>query len=377
MTNNVFLKDDEIMHLADRKDLSEYLDFRKIHDTWVEPYTFECAAVGIENHPLFLDQELDKANVTNNDAAKECVAETGLFLSFPFHGKRVVYPTRDTSLTGVYARAGLSGSTITGYDEKRNMKPLPIIEKASWLSRGMSLYSNKCKVLVRDEKVSSCLSNEYTIMPADELVGLVEKELDKASNTYEFYEGNVDHTYLHVQWVLNDAIADASFKMMLKKLGIAGKEVKCAIGFATSDVGASRAYAYPFALVDGKPFYFSKGRGSEHKGEAMEAFKAAISGVCDLFSEAEDKIEALGNTDIKDVRAVVERIVNENAMFPKKQSKGVLDSLPIGAGTAIDCYLALSDIIREVSLGASPERQLNLMEKLVSFLTFDYKGMEV
>ena len=59
----------------------------------------------------------------------------------------------------------------------------------------------------------------------------------------------ISHEYLNIDYLLNDKDADSSFSLLLKDFGL-DENVKTGIGFATSDVGLSRAYVYPFFMTE-------------------------------------------------------------------------------------------------------------------------------
>ena len=107
----------------------------------------------------------------------------------------------------------------------------------------------KCKILIRDGKISAMMSNGYSILPADELVGALEKELKKEHKDMKMLSATISHEYLNIEYLLNDKDADSSFSLLLKDFGL-DENVKTGIGFATSDVGLSRAYVYPFFMTE-------------------------------------------------------------------------------------------------------------------------------
>ena len=202
--------DDQVTVLTKHKELQQYLQFRKENDVWVQPYIKETTVVGIEDHPLFLSQYFLSNGIELNDESNECVKDTGMFLTFPMNGERKIYPTRHTAFTSICQRAGLSGPTISNFIGSAFKKVLPVTEKASWLTRGFSLYMQKCKILIRDGKISAMMSNGYSILPADELVGALEKELKKEHKDMKMLSATISHEYLNIEYLLNDKDADSS-----------------------------------------------------------------------------------------------------------------------------------------------------------------------
>lgn len=303
--------------------------------------------------------------------------DTGLFLTFPVDGKRKIYPTRHTAFTSICQRAGLGGPTISNFIGTSFKKVLPVTEKAAWLTRGFSLYAQKCNILIRDEKISAMMSSSYSILPADELVEALEKELKKEHKDTKMLNATISHEYLNVEYLLNDEDADSSFSLLLKDLGL-DENVKTGIGFATSDVGLSRAYVYPFFMIEsGYKTRFGDSIGVEHEGKnSVDTFVQLLPKADSLFKEAENQIEKLGNTDIKSVSYTVRNIVDDNkSLFPKSFADDIIATLSSQPGTAIDVYLALNEIVENfiASRGNNPTLSLTLKDRLSKYLYINIK----
>lgn len=378
--------DEEVRLLCDRKALGEYLDFRKENDDWQLPPINEVAVVGVEDIPIMMQAFCVENNINSEEESNvECIKANGLFLSFLKDGKRIIMPTRAIAFPSICDRAGLSGPTIYNFKVSRSRQVLPVVDKAAWLSRGMSLDQRKCKILIRDEKVSAMLSAEYVILPADELIRIVEEEMKKEHPEYTFMDASVSHEYLHVRYLVNNPNTDGRFQLLLRDIQYGEFDhVQCGIGFATSDVGLSSAYAYPFFKVKDMVVRFGDSIAVKHDGtNSIETFTKKMEKVGTIFKEAEDQIENLGNTDLNSVPQVVRNIVAEHkTTFPKTQSEEViaeLESEMDASGTAIDAYIALNDIINRYCATKSfnPSLQLNLMDRVAKFLYANYKKYDV
>ena len=294
-------------------------------------------------------------------------------------------PTRAIAFPSICDRAGLSGPTISNFGALQTRRVLPVIDKAAWLSRGMSLDSRKCKILIRDEKVSAMLSANYAILPADQLVRIAETEIAKEHPDFSFVDASISHECLHVHYLTNNPNTDGRFQLLLRDIQYGDFEtVKCGIGFATSDVGLSSAYAYPFFKIKDMCIRFGDSIAVKHNGgNTVETFAEKMEKVGVIFKEAEDQVEKLGNTDLNSVVEVVRKIVAENpTIFPKAVSDEViaeLDAEMDTSGTAIDAYIALNDIITRycATKNFDPALQLNLMDRVAKFLYFNYKKYDV
>lgn len=170
-----YLENDEDVEILETwKDLKEYLTFRAKHDEWVQPFINELAAIGIPNHPLFFQTNCTNLSVQKNgyrlnvkDIDYEdpenlsCIEDTGLFLVFPYKDSMAVYPTRRIAYPSICKRGDDDSMVMARFDPKANKQVLPINEKADRLTRDFQLFSDNCKILLRDGKVSAVLSKEY------------------------------------------------------------------------------------------------------------------------------------------------------------------------------------------------------------------------
>lgn len=268
------------------------------------------------------------------------------------------------------------------FDPKANKQVLPINEKADRLTRDFQLFSDNCKILLRDGKVSAVLSKEYVILPADKMISILENQLKQDHPDFTFNRGQVSHEYLMVEYLMNDEEMEQSFRLKLNDAGADISELKAGIRFSTSDIGASKVYASVFYDADGVRTTCNSGIALEHKGEASpQLYTESCKQLGMVFKESEELIEKLGNMNISDVAGVVQEIRENYSIFPKGISEKVEAELRIqypGGGTAIDVYLALNDIIQRYSEEnkISPTRYLNLSEQVAKLMHLPFERID-
>lgn len=385
--------DDEVKTLETKEALWEYLNFRKEHDEWLNVYINEMGAIGVKNEPLFIPQYCTKLKVKKNGYTidvpdidyqttenEECIQDTGLFLVLPYKNRISCFPTRRIAYPTICKRADDDCGTMYRFDPRPSKQVLPIDEKAERLSRDYLLYSDNCKILYRDGKISAALSKEYAILPADELVGALEAQLKTDHPEYKFDRGSVDHEYLVAEYLLNDQEMEETFRLTLNDAGADFSELRAGVRFSTSDVGLSKVYATLFYDADGVRTTLGSGVELEHKGEnSVEMFAVQCEKLGMLFKESEERIEQLGNMEIQNVSGTVHKIREMYPFFPKTISEEVEEELRIrypNGGTGIDVYLALNDIVQRHAkqMNLSPTRYLNLSESVAKLmgLPFDH-----
>ena len=396
MEKKIYLKDEEVKNSSTEEMKDEVLNYIR-KDIWAEPYIYECAMVpvpvGSKMFQSFSDNEIEVVKTPEETVIvnPECIIETDaeleqaemekdmLFL-YPLEGKMQVYPTRYTAFTSICQRAGLSGTTITNADPKPLVDALPVIEKAHWLSRGMSLHKAPCKVLLRDGRISAMLSAEYEILPAYEAVPLLEEELGKEHPDYKFTSGALSHEYLVLNYVLNDPVMEGSFKLLLESFGMNVNTLSAGVQFTTSDIGNSMMQAAPYYVVDGLKVRLGKPVGIRHdKGKKMHDFKNELQKLGMLFKEAEDQVEKLGNTDIFNPELCFTNIIDAHKTL-KYGSDEVLEEIktdyPVGTScTAVDIFFYLNKIIevRNAKKAMTPTQMINLSEEIAKLMYIDFK----
>lgn len=387
--------DESVTALDTHKDLWEYLEFRKENDEWLNVYINEMGAVGIPNEPLFIPQYCSNIQLKKNGYTvdvpdidydiqenQECIQSTGLFLVFPYRNKLVAYPTRSIAYNTICMRADDACGTMLRFDAKPSKSVLPVKEKAERLTRDYLLYSDNCKILLRDGKVSAALSKDYAILPADELLGKVEAQLKKDHPDFNYAGGSVSHEFLIAEYMLNDILMEESFRQALNNAGADISTLKAGIRFSTSDTGSSCVFANVFYVADGIRTSLGDGIAIRHIGDAsVEKFGHAMENLGMVLKESEERIEQLGNTAISDVAGCLEKICKVYTFLPKSVSETVIEDIRIRfphGGTAIDVYLALNDIIERHSQinVLTPTRYLDLCEQVAKLMKLPFAKID-
>ena len=120
----------------------------------------------------------------------------------------------------------------------------------------------------------------------------------------------------------------------------------------------------------------------KHVGDAsIEKFGNAMENLGMILKESEERIEQLGNIDIKDVAGCVEKIREVYTFLPKTVAEKVEEDLRIqfpNGGTAVDVYLALNDIVERHSKinVLSPTRYLNLCEQVAKLMKLPFAKID-
>ncbi len=380
----VYLDDMEEMQLKTRKDLQDYLKYRAEHDIWVEPFVNECACAGFDLH-TDVEEEIGRNSlqgIVSEDLIRNTMqTENKLMLIYPdlirsLHPQ--VMPIRYTAFPDVCGRARLFGGTMELTQDKGLLKALPAMIKAQWFSTAFSLNGDTCKILIRDGKVSSMKSRKYVIFPEIELVNALEEELYKEWPDTSYLDGSVSHEYFSINYMLNATDMEESFKLMLENLGVNDcGNIKAGVRLSTSDIGNSSVVLAPFYLLNGQVMNLGKAIRIRHdNGNDMDVYKKALETIGCVFREAEERIEELGNTDIKDPVTCFNNIV-EQVNLSKTITNCIADNLekqfPDGC-TAVDIFIALNQTIEVYKSVKNPSLTdlIQYSEQINKLMYIDY-----
>lgn len=379
-----YLKSDEdIRKIRTEKELAEYIAFRKSDDHWYAPNISEITAVGIENMPLKISEMLEEYHLPETNSVMETIQNYGIFLKFPHDGKEAYIPIRYTAFPGLCKVSGTSCRAVTNYTPRAKDRVLPLQTKVEWITAGCRLRDIPCKILLRDEKVSSVVTRRYAILPQWELLDALTGRLDtEFQGKYEFDEAIISHDYSCFSYRIDDEEMIDSVKGFLQNCHINCNTVTCGVCMATSDIGLSRAYAYLYIEYDGIRIQLSDVADVIHDfGNTVETFSNSMVNIGTAFHENEDQIEELGNTPISDISSCIKNILEAYPLFPAKTADTVLQSIAArtgNVGTAADCFLSffeMADLTRKN--GEDNLRlYLEMMQRVSKLLWINYKAFD-
>ncbi len=392
-------RDDTEVVLEKREELEEYLDFRQQNDVVYKIPIDNLRVFGMTNIPLFAQQTIDdyrfnfkgyEMPVVKADydlpEVKECLEESGIFLILQYEdNKNYMLPTNFYSFSHILQRTDDFCGTMARTECKQAKKILSPEEKAERLNRDFDLYSDECLVLVRDRKVRAVHSRVYKWLDNKKLIDTFEKVIKEDNEDLSFSSAEISHEYVIVNYLLNNELVEDSLRLQLNDHGSNIKEIKAGVRFVTSDIGMSAVRAQIYLIIDDNKITLNSIY-MEHKGDvSVEKFEELLSNnFAALLKESEERIEELGNTDITNIPFVVREIVENNtSVFPKKIAEEVIAELEIQypvtvGGTAIDCYLALNEIINR---HANTEkcglnRYLALADSVAGMINLPYEKIE-
>lgn len=372
----ILIKDLETLKLNTENEMKEYLENRKENDEWIETDISKCR-VFTKDENEDLASFMEKNNIlASEDAVKSTLEDTKIFLSYIKKGKREAYPLRYTSVDSMLDRAGLAGRTFTNTVEKPGINIMPLDEKLKFITKALKLYNGKCKILIRDEKISAMLSGVYAILPADELMEGLNKVMQYDYPMSEFVNGVASHEYINFSWLLNEEDMEEDMKDRLEELGSRATEVKSGIDFLTSDIGDTNASAYPYFLINGKKMRCEKGVSIKHMGKKTALdFERKLPQMNAMFKKDMERMEELTKI-IVNFPDDCFRSVAKNFGLPKKISVRIaarFNELYPETCSAFDVYFHMHEILDAYKdEKSSIVNILKVQESVASTLYADY-----
>ena len=161
----------------------------KVADLQVEPLG--------ESSPLIGNLSAFAAG-TSQEAVKDTAENLGLAMRV--NGE--LYPVRMTAYKSLLDRAKIGGTALP----KLSREVL-----AEVLNECLKLYSADALLLIRDEKISAVHSGDevdYSVLPIDELLKVLQAKLDARFSGNEFESGYCDHSLVSASWRMPDQKED-------------------------------------------------------------------------------------------------------------------------------------------------------------------------
>ena len=171
--------------------------------------------------------------------SQEAVDDTADNLGLAMRVNGELYPVRMTAYKSLLDRAKIGGTALP----KLSREVL-----AEVLNECLKLYSADALLLIRDEKISAVHSGDevdYSVLPIDELLRVLQAKLDARFSGNEFESGYCDHSLVSASWRMPDQKEDllGTYAKVLAAQGKATMASKLMPGirFMTSDTGVASA----------------------------------------------------------------------------------------------------------------------------------------
>lgn len=384
----------------------DYLAYRAATDQWYRVKISELYGIGIRKEPLFskedakgvkyvrgsISHELKAPIDIDQRPFEECIRDGLLVIAMPTKNGFTAWPTRYTATHSLLKRAGVFCDAMLLSERRGKVGVVDIRKKADIFNMGRDVRDNDAVVLIRDGKIGYAGSSTYVRLCPMEGEAAFFEVLKKDHPEIKFDKGMASHEYVFGEYLLHDETMEESLRVMMDEAcsSTTIKHLRAGVRYATSEVGMSAMNAHCF--VDIKTSDKEKWTRItlpndvrvEHDGKAsIEMWREELEKLGTIFKECEERLEALGNIPIECVWDVVKHIRETYTFLPVKSTETVITQLktmlPDGKGTAMDCFMALNDIVQDaLQTGgmATPATYINITEQVARLMFLDYHKID-
>lgn len=314
------------------------------------------------------------------DTTQEAVIDTANNLGLAIRIGSEIRPVRDTAYKSLLDRAKISGTA------------LPKLKKQSLagiLNECLAVHNSKALMLIRDEKISAVHSgdeSDYSVLPIDELLGVLKESIDKRFPGNLFNKGYCDHSIASATWIFPNqrkALLGTYVKYLEEngKKKLADKLVP-GIRFTTSDTGIASAKVSALIMGTQMPIHIGSCLSVDHRRNTkISDFEEVLNQLFAQFGETVKKLEELTRIHLAYPVNTMTRICKKMSM-PKNAAVEAIAMFEMAHGnnpaTAHDVFLAMQEIMFTAkSEGASAAKLLNLEESMARMMAFRWSDYDL
>ena len=309
--------------------------------------------------PLF-SKPADFSAGISEDAVIDTAANLGLALRVGAD----LYPIRTTAYKTLLDRAKIGGTALPKLKRK---------DLADVLNACLALYSSEALLLVRDEKVSAAHSGDlrdYSVLPMDELLHTLEKNMDARFPGYQFESGYSDHAFTSGCWTFPAQKEDllGTYSKMLSTKGKSTMAAKLVPGiqFMTSDTGIASAKVSAMLMGTQHPIHIGGCISVDHRlQKQVSDFEKELDQLFAQFCNSVAKLQTLLEIELEYPINAMTRICKKLSL-PKKEALEAIAMFEMaygGTATAHDVFMALQEIPYLMKIHGMPESKLLVVQE--------------
>ena len=309
----------------------------------------------------------------------EAVEDTANNLGLAIRVNGELYPVRMTAYKSLLDRAKIGGTVLL---------KLPREVLANTLNACLQIFPSNALVLIRDEKVSAVHSGDevdYSILPIDELIQTLKRNLDERFPGNVFETGYADHAMSGASWKLPGQKEDliGTYAKTIAAMGqtkLADKLVP-GVRFLTSDTGIASAKVSALLLGGQHPIHIGGCIAVDHRnGKKVSDFDAALDQLFAQFGKSMEQLQKLLTINLNYPVNAMTRVCKKLSM-PKKAALEAIAMFRMTCGptaTAHDVFMAMQEIPYNLKIQNTPEsKMLSVEENMARALTLNWKEYDL
>ncbi len=341
--------------------LLEYHEEQAKNSRWIR-----CKVADLQMEPLSQSSPLTgNLSAFAKGTSQEAIEDTAENLGLAMRVDGALYPVRMTAYKSLLDRAKIGGTALP----KLSRESL-----AGVLNECLKLHSADALSLIRDEKISAVHSGDevdYSVLPINELLKVLQAKLDERFSGNEFGSGYCDHALTSASWKMPGQKEDllGTYAKVLADQGKATMAAKLMPGirFVTSDTGVASAKVSALLLNGGHSIHIGGCIAVDHRHQSKVAdFDAALDQLFAQFGDSIAKLQALMEIQLEFPVNAMTRVCKKLSL-PKKAAVEAIAMFEMsyggGPATAHDVFLAMQEIPFILKTDKSPESKLLAVEE--------------
>ena len=297
--------------------------------------------------------------------SEEAVIDTAANLGLALRVGGDLYPIRSTAYKTLLDRAKIGGTALPKLKRK---------DLADVLNACLALYSSEALLLVRDEKVSAAHSGDmkdYSVLPMDELLHALEKNMEARFPGYQFESGYSDHAFTSGCWTFpaqkNDLLGTYSKMLASKGKSTMAAKLVPGIRFMTSDTGIASAKVSAMLMGTQHPIHIGGCISVDHRlQKKVSDFEKELDQLFAQFCDSVGKLQTLLEIELDYPVNAMTRICKKLSL-PKKEALEAIAMFEMayggGTATAHDVFMALQEIPYLMKIHKMPEAKMLVVEE--------------
>lgn len=316
------------------------------------------------------------ASEISDDAVMDTVSNMGLAMQV----EGEYYPLRGTAYKSLLDRAKISGTALPKLKKE---------DLANTLNACFHLFESEALLLVRNEKVSAVHSGDetdYSILPVNELLGVLQGKLDVRFAGNVFTEGYSDHALTSAEWEMPSQKEEllGTYSKVLEANGKKAMAYKVMPGirFSTSDTGISSAKVSAMLMGLQYPIHIGGCLAVDHRNRAkVSDFEEQLEQLFAQFGDSVKKLSKLLEIDLEYPVNAMTRVCKRLAL-PKKAAVEAIAMFEMANGdnpaTAHDVFMAMQEIPYILKTQGVPEsKMLTVEENMARALTIKWEEYDL
>lgn len=380
----------EVISSLSKENYKEFFEDQYQKDNWVEVDINTLTAFGVEDNMLtvreneednvticesrivdFFTESITKTDVSVNTSLEniaECIngeSATRLIIKFPSNDKYYSYPLARTAREGLYGRTGTGVTQVDNSLESTDKltEYNPYARASSINEHARTWKRGKAQLLIRNERLIACQSEQYAILPMKRLIEEMEKTLTKHYSSFEFVSGKTSNSFTKILYRIEDEKTQNEVRDLFK--GTPYESYEVGILFTSSDTGTNCATACCVLYKDDLYFIISKEHKLKHSGKAVcEDFALETEKCFSSTKENISKLKEMMNESVFHLPDMIRHVGALIGLNKKTTCAFAVSDEVTSSGTQFDVYLAICRIV-ETELGEykhSPEGIFKMTE---------------